>query len=230
MYKTGIFLRENKNRFLCEVFIDGAIEICYTSSSSKLKHFITLENKEVILIPNIGKKTRTQYRLFATKLDSTYVLLDLRHINYLLFDLTEAEIIENKRTGIILKEKNIEGIVKTDLFFSGDERIAFEAKGLFSYEDEAVLPGIRVERAEKQLLGYKKLLDIGINVRYCIFILNPNTNSIALDYSFKVFADAFLNCLLSGMEIRIYKVLWDGGFHCIRSKSIEKNFIEGITK
>ena len=68
MYKTGIFLRENKNRFLCEVFIDGAIEICYTSSSSKLKHFITLENKEVILIPNIGKKTRTHTRVQDRKM------------------------------------------------------------------------------------------------------------------------------------------------------------------
>ena len=45
----GIFVKELKNRFLCEVIIDGVSTICYVPSSCHLSNFLSLEGKQVLL-------------------------------------------------------------------------------------------------------------------------------------------------------------------------------------
>lgn len=41
-FKTGIFIRELKNRFLCEVEIDSESVVCYVPSSCHLSNFLKL--------------------------------------------------------------------------------------------------------------------------------------------------------------------------------------------
>ena len=55
-FVSGIFKRELKNRFLCEVAINNQDNICYVPSSCHLSNFLSLENKKVILIPTSSKK------------------------------------------------------------------------------------------------------------------------------------------------------------------------------
>lgn len=43
---AGQFVRELKNGFLCEVVIDGKVEVCYIASSCHLSNFLQLEGKE----------------------------------------------------------------------------------------------------------------------------------------------------------------------------------------
>ena len=43
---VGQFVRELKNRFLCEVVINGRVEECYIPSSCHLGNFLQLEGKE----------------------------------------------------------------------------------------------------------------------------------------------------------------------------------------
>lgn len=64
-FVSGIFKRELKNRFLCEVAINNQDNICYVPSSCHLSNFLSLENKKVILIPTSSKNTRTQYSLLS---------------------------------------------------------------------------------------------------------------------------------------------------------------------
>lgn len=45
-YKTGIFKQELKNRFLCEVEIDGESTVCYVPSSCHLSNFLSLQGKK----------------------------------------------------------------------------------------------------------------------------------------------------------------------------------------
>jgi len=52
---AGQFVRGLKNRFLCEVVIDGKVEVCYIPSSCHLSNFLQLERKEVLLMPTVAK-------------------------------------------------------------------------------------------------------------------------------------------------------------------------------
>ena len=61
----GKFLKELKNRFLCEVEIDGNVEECYVPSSCHLSNFLQLKGKRVLLVPTQGKSPRTKYALYA---------------------------------------------------------------------------------------------------------------------------------------------------------------------
>lgn len=45
-YITATFIKELKNRFLCEVEIDGERVVCYVPSSCHLSNFFKLEGKK----------------------------------------------------------------------------------------------------------------------------------------------------------------------------------------
>ena len=45
----GIFIREQKNRFICEVMVEDEIIECYVPSSCRLDNFIDLHGKRVLL-------------------------------------------------------------------------------------------------------------------------------------------------------------------------------------
>ena len=62
---AGQFVRELKNRFLCEVVIDGKVEVCYIPSSCHLSNFLQLEGKEVLLMPTVAKNSRTSFAVVA---------------------------------------------------------------------------------------------------------------------------------------------------------------------
>lgn len=47
----GIFNKELKNRFLCEVLVEDEVVECYASSSCRLDNFIDLHGKQVLLLP-----------------------------------------------------------------------------------------------------------------------------------------------------------------------------------
>jgi DNA-binding sugar fermentation-stimulating protein len=72
----GKFIRELKNRFLCEVKIDGKVEECYVPSSCHLSNFLQLKGKRVLLIPTQGKNPRTRYALYAAPYRRNYIILN----------------------------------------------------------------------------------------------------------------------------------------------------------
>ena len=72
----GFFIRELKNRFLCEVKIDGKVEECYVPSSCHLSNFLQLKGKRVVLIPTQGKNPRTKYALYAAPYRRNYIILN----------------------------------------------------------------------------------------------------------------------------------------------------------
>ena len=48
-YIEGIFIQELKNRFLCEVLVNGETTVCYVPSSCHLSNFLDLTNKKVVV-------------------------------------------------------------------------------------------------------------------------------------------------------------------------------------
>ena len=80
-HKTGIFIQELKNRFLCEVEIDGESTVCYVPSSCHLSNFLDLKGKSVLLAPTQSKNARTQFALFAIPYKKNYILLNTSMAN-----------------------------------------------------------------------------------------------------------------------------------------------------
>ena len=80
-YVNGTFLREQKTRFLCDVFLEDEEVECYIPSSCKLSKFVDLIGKEVILQTVESKKLRTNYLVYAARLGRYYVLLNFAEAN-----------------------------------------------------------------------------------------------------------------------------------------------------
>ena len=81
IYTSGVFIRELKNRFLCEVKIDGKVEECYVPSSCHLSNFLQLEGKRVLLVPIQTPSSRTKYALFAVPFKKNYIVLNTSMAN-----------------------------------------------------------------------------------------------------------------------------------------------------
>ena len=64
-YIFGKFIREEKNRFLCTIEIDGSETLCYIASSCRLTNFINLNGKTVMLVPTRGPKANKEYAVFT---------------------------------------------------------------------------------------------------------------------------------------------------------------------
>ena len=116
IYVNGVFIRELKNRFLCEVKIDGKVEECYVPSSCHLSNFLHLKGKKVLLVPTQTKNSRTRYALYATPYRRNYIVLNT--------SLSNAAIekgINNRRfaylgkRSLVHKEHSVEGY-KADLY------------------------------------------------------------------------------------------------------------------
>jgi len=73
----GIFKSESKNRFLCNVLVNGKLCECYIPSSSKLSPLVNLKGKKVLLTLNKGTNNRTKYSVFAVQHYRKYILLNL---------------------------------------------------------------------------------------------------------------------------------------------------------
>lgn len=63
-HKTGIFIQELKNRFLCEVEIDGESTVCYVPSSCHLSNFLDLKGKSCIISSLLSQRMRELNLLF----------------------------------------------------------------------------------------------------------------------------------------------------------------------
>lgn len=105
-FVSGIFKRELKNRFLCEVAINNQDNICYVPSSCHLSNFLSLENKKVILIPTSSKNTRTQYSLLALPYKRSFILLNSSLANKAIENSINKDAFPSLEKGRRFKKKN----------------------------------------------------------------------------------------------------------------------------
>ena len=94
-YAYGVFVKELKNRFLCEVEIDGKVEECYVPSSCHLSNFLQLKGKRVLLVPTQGKSPRTKYALYAMPYKRNYIVLNTSLSNAAVENLRILSFIQN---------------------------------------------------------------------------------------------------------------------------------------
>lgn len=201
-YITATFIKELKNRFLCEVEIDGEHVVCYVPSSCHLSNFLKLEGKKVLLVPTQTKNTRTQYALFAVPYKKSYIILNTSMANKAI-----ENSIHNRRFSdlgkrkTVIKEHYVEGY-KSDLFIS-DTSTVIEIKSVLSTEDTAQFPTVFSERTLKQLEKIQNLMTKGYKVHYIIVSLNPYVKAIKIIQDTQ-FAKQFSSCYENGMSIAAY--------------------------
>lgn len=201
-YITATFIKELKNRFLCEVEIDGEQVVCYVPSSCHLSNFLKLEGKKVLLVPTQTKNTRTQYALFAVPYKKSYIILNTSMANRAIENSIHSRRLSDlgKRKTVI-KEHYVDGY-KSDLFIKDTETI-IEIKSVLSMGKDAKFPTVFSERSLEQLVKLKCLLRKGYTVRYIIVSLNPYLKSVSISQDTTFYKELY-GCLERGMKISAF--------------------------
>lgn len=200
----GTFIRESKNRFLCEVLIDNQMVECYVPSSSKIGNYLKLENKRVLLTKNIGSQSRTKYSLFAVMYYNKYIILNLNKVNELLACYIETNELVKSQIYTIKKEKTVNGY-KTDLIIyeslNSEERI-IEAKGIIGITREVLFPKVHSERALKQLKQINILLKNNFTVEYYFVSLSPIVKKVVINNLYGEYHKLLNECIKNGLKLK----------------------------
>lgn len=200
----GIFITENKNRFLCDVLINGRIEECYVPNSSKVEKYLNLKSKIVLLSRNAGSRGRTRYSLFAVKYYNKYILLNLNKVNDLLkYYISTTEL--KKNTLYTIKNEIILNGYKADLVIREpalNKEKMIEAKAIIDIRHSTYFPKVYSERAIKQLLHIKSLLIDGHKIEYYLVSLSPIVRKVSIDSSFTEYYLLFNECIENGLIVK----------------------------
>lgn len=194
---VGKFIKENKNRFICQVLVNNEIVECYVPSASKLNNYIQLNNKEVLLTKNKGKNVRTKYSLYAVKYYSKYIMLNLNMANRIVEEYINNYFSFEK----LSREKSIEGY-KSDFILEKDGHIeVIEAKGIISTAKKVIFPSVYSQRAINQLLVLLNLLKHGYKVYYFYVSLSSTVRNIEINIKDTEYTRLFKECIKLGMEV-----------------------------
>lgn len=196
----GIFLYENKNRFLCKVLINETIEECYIPSSSRLDKYINLRNKNVLLTKNKSTGAKTQYSVFAVKYYNRYIMLNLSIVNRFLKDEIR-NLYKDLQFDDIYTERYIEDY-KADIVLGGNSNLIIEAKGLIATSKSAIFPSVYSQRSIDQLKKIKKLLCKGHIVNYYYVSLSPIVREITVNNSQKEYKELLRDCIRCGLVVK----------------------------
>lgn len=195
----GIFIKECKNRFICEVMVKGENIECYVPSSCRLDNFIDLHGKRVLLLPTKASKARTRFSLFAVPYKRNHILLNIGKVNSVIErDIKKRCFSTLGKRSDIHREYKI-GSYKSDLFIANSNTL-LEVKSILSLEKVAMFPTVFSQRTLDQLQEISSLLDQGYNAALVIASLNPYVEDIQIDTS-SLFYKALIPCIEKGMQL-----------------------------
>ena len=202
MLKTGQFISESKNRFLCTVQIDGTEEICHIASSCRLDNFIDLRGKRVLLLKNKLTTGRTKYSVIGVKHKHNYIILNTSWANKAI-----DSGIRKRRFSFLGKRKDyrtefdVNGY-KAD-FFIPCSKTVIEVKSVIATSETAAFPTVYSERTLEQLKVIADLLDNGYKGYFFIVSLNPYVKCINLINDSDV-VKQLNKCIARGLVIKGY--------------------------
>lgn len=201
-FVMGIYKRELKNRFLCEVQIDNEDVVCYVPSSCRLSNFLHLEGKLVLLVPIKTAKTRTQFALFAVPYKRNYLILNTsmanRAMEYSIGGRRFSFLGARKE---VVKEHTVEGY-KSDLYLPASNML-IEIKSIISYQESANFPTVYSERTINQLKTIYTILLKGYKVCFAIVSLHPYVKNIQIDKTTEFYSE-LVKCLNIGLILKAY--------------------------
>lgn len=201
-FVEGIFVRELKNRFLCEVLIDNTSTECYVPSSCHLSNFLVLRGKRVLLLPTQSPNTRTAYALFAVQYKRNYIVVNTGMANKAIEDCIHSR--HFAFLGVrkeVVKEHTIHGY-KADLYIS-DTGTIVEVKSVISLNTSAQFPTVFSERTIKQLQKLYELLKQGHKACFFVVSLHPYVSEVVLDRN-TPFYEELSKCIDLGLMVAAF--------------------------
>ncbi len=195
----GIFIRELKNRFLCEVLIDNCPTECYVPSSCRLGNFLDLHGRRVLLLPTHTKNSRTAYSLLAVPYKRNYILLNSSKANTVIADNLHKRYftaLGNRSNAI--REYRLDGY-KSDIYLP-DSKTIIEVKSVISLNPIAEFPTVFSQRTLDQLSAIEVLMENGFKAAMVIVSLNPYVRQVHIDQS-TPFYTALSPCLEKGLKV-----------------------------
>ena len=195
----GVFIKERKNRFICEVMVeDEAIE-CYVPSSCRLDNFIELQGKRVLLLPTETPGARTRYSLFAVPYKRNHILLSIGRVNGIIErDIGKRCFSALGKRSEVYREHKI-GSYKSDLFIENSKTL-LEIKSVLSLEKTALFPTVFSQRTLEQLKEISSLMDRDYKAALVIASLSPYVEQIQIE-RVSPFYEALKPCLEKGMQL-----------------------------
>lgn len=199
----GVFVKELKNRFLCQVLINDKCRECYVPSSCHLSNFVDLSNVEVILVKNTPG-SRTDYSLLAFIYLGKYVLLNTTIVNKIVY-----EKLNSKKFNFLGKRKKIHKEYKIEDyksdFFIEDTNSFIEVKSLLTVNKIGEFPTVYSERTINQLTQFIDFLKKGYRVYLFIVSLNPTTKTIHINEK-SDFYFLLKHCINLGLILKGYSL------------------------
>lgn len=201
MEKTtvGIFNKELKNRFVCEVLVENEVVECYISSSCRLDNFIDLHGKQVLLLPKGSTSARTKYSLFAAPYKRNHILLNIGMVNSVIGRNISRKYFSSLGKRSEVYREHMVNSYKSD-FYITNTRTLIEVKTVLSLGKEATFPSVFSQRTIDQLNKLSSLMDSGYNAALVIVSLSPYVELIQIDHH-SPFYDAVLPCVDKGMKL-----------------------------
>lgn len=199
------FITEKKGRFLCEIEINGNIEIAHIPNSAKLSKYIDIKDRSIIVVKNKSKNAKTMYQLVAVKSKEKWILLNLNILN----QMVEEYYLSNGNG--VEKEKKIYDSYRADLIIHSEKNIVCEVKGVLSEMGRTLFPRYAGIRATKQMLNLKRILKNKMfeEVYYILVIMNPDTNEIIFDKGEEEYYRLLKQCIKLGMKIIMFDIIFE---------------------
>lgn len=207
-FKTGIFIKELKNRFLCEVKIDSEPVVCYVPSSCHLSNFLKLHKKEVLLVPTATPKSRTSYALFAVPYKRNFIVLNTSMANRAIETSIRRRLFAYLGKRKTVKKEHLVFGYKCDLYIEDTDTIV-EVKSVISTNIRALFPTVYSERTIKQLQQLQSILRLGKKACFCIVSLHPYLKEVVIDQSSEFYAE-LKKCMDMGMRLHAYTTRLSG--------------------
>ncbi len=216
-FVMGIFKRELKNRFLCEVSISGEDIVCYVPSSCHLSNFLKLEGKQVLLVPTQTPNSRTPYALYAVRYRNSYILLNTSLANRAIDTNIRKRRFHFLGSRKIVKKEHKIYDYKADLYLPETDTI-IEVKSIISTDRMAHFPSVYSERTLNQFRSIQQILKDGHKVYFFIVSLCSSVKEIMIDKDSEFYAEfakcvqlglgvAAFSCKINGNELLISKTL-----------------------
>ncbi|GEM_PF-3707884 len=226
-YLKAIFLEEANSRFICKILKDEENIECYISSSSKLSNYLTLENCDVLISKNKGRKLRTEYTLEAVEFKKILYYVNFNKVNELYYNLLLSSGFEAKT---IHREYLVNNQIKTDFCFQNQGKwVCAEIKALLCSSNKVIFPDNSSHRTERQLLQYIELLRENIDVTFCFIAMSATITDFELNLSKKRIKVCLAEAVSLGMKISAYSVIYNcGDFELTENRTLEENILKAI--
>lgn len=202
IFIEGVFVKELKNRFLCEVLVNGESTVCYVPSSCHLSNFLDLTNKKVLLVSTQAQNSRTKYALFAVPFKRSYLILNTSMANAAVAgSLQKARFSYLGKRKTIFNEHKVEDY-KADIYIQESKTI-IEIKSIIATTNSGVFPTVYSERTIKQIKLLQKLISQGYRVSFIIVSLTPYLKEVLIDDKTEFYKE-FVKCIKQGMIAKAY--------------------------